>query len=71
MPEALALDVAALRGDFPILSRQVGTGALTYLDSANTSQKPRQVVVPQATDVIQGDDKLIVFGETKSIDSLG
>ncbi len=44
MPEALALDVAALRGDFPILSRQVGTGALTYLDSANTSQKPRQVV---------------------------
>ena len=34
-------------------------------------KKPRQVVVPQAADTIQGDDKLIVFGETKSIDSLG
>ena len=44
MPEALALDVAALRGDFPILSRRVGDSALAYLDSANTSQKPRQVV---------------------------
>lgn len=44
MPEALALDVAALRGDFPILSRRVGDSPLAYLDSANTSQKPRQVV---------------------------
>ena len=44
MPEALALDVAALRGDFPILSRRVGDRPLAYLDSANTSQKPRQVV---------------------------
>jgi len=44
MPEALALDVAALRGDFPILSRQVDGYPLAYLDSANTSQKPRAVV---------------------------
>lgn len=37
-------DVEAVRRDFPILSRQVGAYPLTYLDSGNTSQKPRQVV---------------------------
>ena len=31
--------------------------------------KPRKVIVPQATDVLQADDKLIVFGETKTLDS--
>ncbi|MHA6512176.1 cysteine desulfurase [Tessaracoccus sp. Z1128] len=33
-----------IRGDFPILQRGVGEWPLVYLDSANTSQKPRQVV---------------------------
>ena len=37
-------DVEAVRQDFPILSRQVGAYPLTYLDSGNTSQKPKQVV---------------------------
>jgi len=37
-------DVAALRADFPILSREVGGRPLIYLDSANTSQKPRSVI---------------------------
>ncbi|HET7723857.1 MAG TPA: cysteine desulfurase [Propionibacteriaceae bacterium] len=37
-------DVEAVRRDFPILERTVGAYPLTYLDSANTSQKPRQVV---------------------------
>ncbi len=37
-------DVEQIRADFPILQRQVGDQPLTYLDSANTSQKPRQVV---------------------------
>ncbi len=32
--------------------------------------KPRQVLIPQVTDVLQVDDKLIVFGETKKLDSL-
>ena len=32
--------------------------------------KPRRVVIPQATDVLQSDDKLIVFGETRKLDSL-
>ena len=38
------LDVEAIRADFPILQRSVGEWPLVYLDSANTSQKPRQVV---------------------------
>ncbi len=38
------LDVAKIRADFPILARTVGGHPLVYLDSANTSQKPRQVL---------------------------
>jgi cysteine desulfurase/selenocysteine lyase len=41
---ATGLDPAALRGDFPILDREVRGKPLVYLDSANTSQKPRQVL---------------------------
>jgi len=33
-----------VRPDFPILQRRAGDWPLTYLDSGNTSQKPRQVV---------------------------
>ena len=41
----MTLDVARIRKDFPILDRQVHDGTpLVYLDSANTSQKPRQVI---------------------------
>jgi cysteine desulfurase/selenocysteine lyase len=40
-----ALESAAIRGDFPILSRTVRGGKpLVYLDSGATSQKPRQVL---------------------------
>ncbi len=39
-----SFDVEAVRKDFPILEREVPGGRLVYLDSANTSQKPRQVV---------------------------
>jgi cysteine desulfurase/selenocysteine lyase len=38
------LDPAALREEFPILRREVHGKPLVYLDSANTSQKPRQVL---------------------------
>ncbi|MGA9347034.1 MAG: SufS family cysteine desulfurase, partial [Nocardioidaceae bacterium] len=39
------LDVEKIRADFPILSRRLdGDRPLVYLDSANTSQKPRQVI---------------------------
>lgn len=40
----IAFDVDHIRGDFPILERQVGGRPLVYLDSANTSQKPSCVV---------------------------
>ncbi len=39
-----SLDVSAVKKDFPILERQVHGGRLVYLDSANTSQKPRAVL---------------------------
>ena len=41
-------DVDAVRRDFPVLERTVGEFPLTYLDSANTSQKPRPVVETMA-----------------------
>ncbi len=41
-------DVEALRTLFPILQRSVGDFPLVYLDSANTSQKPRAVVEAMA-----------------------
>jgi cysteine desulfurase / selenocysteine lyase len=39
-----ALDVARIKKDFPILDRAVRGRRLVYLDSANTSQKPRAVL---------------------------
>jgi cysteine desulfurase/selenocysteine lyase len=45
-----ALDVAALRADFPILARTVRDGRpLVYLDSGATSQRPRQVLDAERT----------------------
>jgi cysteine desulfurase/selenocysteine lyase len=39
------LDIQAIREDFPVLHQEVHPGQpLTYLDSAATSQKPRQVI---------------------------
>ncbi len=39
-----ALDVAAVKADFPILEREVNGQRLVYLDSASSSQKPLQVL---------------------------
>jgi cysteine desulfurase/selenocysteine lyase len=38
------MDPMEIRKDFPILSRPMAGKPLVYLDSANTSQKPRQVI---------------------------
>ena len=40
----MTFDVARIRADFPILSREINGYPLVYLDSANTSQKPVQVL---------------------------
>ena len=39
-----AFDVAAIRAEFPILSRQVNGKPLVYLDTAASAQKPRAVI---------------------------
>ena len=41
---AVAIDISAVRRDFPILSRQVHGRPLVYLDNAASSQKPRAVI---------------------------
>jgi cysteine desulfurase / selenocysteine lyase len=41
---AVALDVAAVRRDFPILARKVHDKPLVYLDNAASTQKPRAVI---------------------------
>ena len=44
MTAAQPLDVAAIKQQFPLLRREINGAPLVYLDSANTSHKPRQVV---------------------------
>src|SRR5467141_3888399 len=41
---AKVLNVPAIKADFPILQRKVRDRRLVYLDSAATSQKPKQVI---------------------------
>ena len=38
------IDVAKIRSDFPILSREIHGKSLVYLDSAASAQKPKQVI---------------------------
>jgi cysteine desulfurase/selenocysteine lyase len=49
------LDVEAVRKDFPILETEAHGRPLVYLDSAATSQKPRQVI-----------DRMVRFYETEN-----
>ena len=52
------------------LRKKRGVTVLCIRRADADPKKPRKVVIPQAEDVIQGDDRLIVFGETKKLDSL-
>lgn len=40
----IELDVAAIKADFPVLDQKVNGYPLVYLDSAASSQKPREVI---------------------------
>ena len=40
----MTVDLSHLRADFPILGREINGNPLIYLDSANTTQKPIQVI---------------------------
>ncbi|MGY6499942.1 MAG: cysteine desulfurase [Acidimicrobiales bacterium] len=44
MTEPHTLDLARVKADFPILDRTINDTRLVYLDSASSSQKPRQVI---------------------------
>ncbi|MEV4769478.1 cysteine desulfurase [Micromonospora humida] len=59
-------DVAAVRADFPILDREVNGHRLVYLDSANTSHKPRQVL-----DVLAGHYAMHNANVSRSVHTLG
>src|SRR6266487_4395815 len=61
-----SLDVAAVRADFPILGRQVNGHPLVYLDSAATSQKPRQVL-----DVLRAHYERHNANVSRSVHTLG
>jgi len=44
MPAAASYDIAKIRGDFPILAREVYGKPLVYLDNAASAQKPKAVL---------------------------
>lgn len=52
------------------LRRKYGITILYIRRAATDSNKPRKVIIPQAEDIIQVDDRLVAFGETKKLDSL-
>ena len=41
---SLSLDTAAIKAQFPVLQRQINGAPIVYLDSANSTQKPRAVI---------------------------
>jgi cysteine desulfurase / selenocysteine lyase len=59
-------DVEKVRADFPILGREVNGHPLVYLDSANTSQKPRQVL-----DAMRAHYELHNGNVSRSVHTLG
>jgi cysteine desulfurase/selenocysteine lyase len=61
-----AFDVARVRADFPILDREINGHRMVYLDSANTSQKPRQVL-----DVMQEHYERHNANVSRSVHTLG
>ena len=52
------------------LRKRTGVTGLCIRRPAADAKKPRKVIVPQADDVLNADDRLIVFGETRKLDSL-
>ena len=52
------------------LRKKTGVTVLCIRRADPDPKKPRKIVIPQANDVLESDDRLIVFGETKNIDSL-
>ncbi|MEV6348619.1 cysteine desulfurase [Actinoplanes sp. NPDC051851] len=62
----MTFDVARVRKDFPIFEREVNGHPLVYLDSANTSQKPVQVL-----DVMRAHQEKHNGNVSRSVHTLG
>ncbi|WP_436521746.1 cysteine desulfurase [Actinoplanes sp. HUAS TT8] len=62
----MSFDVARVRKDFPIFEREVNGHPLVYLDSANTSQKPVQVL-----DVMRAHQEKHNGNVSRSVHTLG
>ena len=62
----MSLDVERIRKDFPIFEREVNGHPLVYLDSANTSQKPVQVL-----DVMRAHQERYNGNVSRSVHTLG
>lgn len=52
------------------LRRRTGVTVLCIRRADPDPQRPRKVIFPQADDVIESGDRLIVFGATKNLDEL-
>lgn len=52
------------------LRRKRGITILCIRRAAEDSKKPRKLLIPQAEDKIQSDDRLVAFGETKRLDAM-
>ena len=52
------------------ICKKKGITILCIRRSDADPKKPRRIIIPQASDIIESDDKLIVFGETRQIDNL-
>ncbi|BBH67062.1 putative cysteine desulfurase [Actinoplanes sp. OR16] len=62
----MSFDVEQVRKDFPIFEREVNGHPLVYLDSANTSQKPVQVL-----DVMRAHQERYNGNVSRSVHTLG
>ena len=51
------------------LRNQKGVTVLCIRRADEDPKKPRKVIIPRSSDTLYGDDKLIVFGETRTLDS--
>jgi len=52
------------------LRKRTGLTVLCIRRAGEGSGSGRSIIIPQPTDKLDGDDKLVVFGETKQIDAL-
>jgi len=52
------------------LRKKNGVTVLCIRRTDEDPKKPRKIVIPQASDTLEPDDKLIVFGETRKLDAL-